>query len=151
MFEYATLEGAMGYFAQLGFVGQSNCVFYATTAATGGGFVAGMEMAQNGRAWAGYLLNVNEMGFGILPFDNTKKLVVKPENLFPRFDEFVYIPYQQLVSVKIKRMVLGSSVKRVIIEIANAPKFELQVLAKEKKIPYHEANFARFCEFYGKK
>ena len=119
---------------------------------TGGGFVGGMQQAQNGRAWAGYLVNVNEMGFGILPLDRTNnKIRVIMEDLSPRFDEFTYIPYQQLAEVKIKRMGLNSAVKHVIIKIANAPQYDLQVLVREKKLAYQEANFARFCEAYGKK
>ncbi len=152
MFEFSTLEGAMACFSQAGFVGQNNCIFYATTAPVSGGFVGGMQAAQNGRAWAGYLVNVNENGFGILPLDRTQhKLRVLIEDLTPRYDEFTFIPYQQLVEVKIKRMGLSSAVKHVIIKISNAPQYDLQVLTKEKKLAYQEANFARFCEFYGKK
>ena len=66
MFEFETLEGAMACFSQVGYVGQNNCIFYATTFLTGGGFVGGMEQAQNGRAWAGYLVNVNEKPDGSL-------------------------------------------------------------------------------------
>ncbi len=152
MFEFETLEGAMACFSQAGFVGQNNCIFYATSIITGGGFVGGMQQAQNGRAWAGYLLNVNENGFGILPLDRTNnKIRVIMEDLSPRYDEFTFIPYQQLAEVKIKRYGLNSSVKHVIIKIANAPQYDLQVITKEKKLAYQEANFARFCEFYGKK
>ena len=43
MFEFETLEGAMACFSQVGYVGQNNCIFYATTFVTGGGFVGGME------------------------------------------------------------------------------------------------------------
>ena len=152
MFEFETLEGAMACFSQVGFVGQNNCIFYATTFVTGGGFVGGMEQAQNGRAWAGYLINANENGFGILPLDRTQhKLRVLIEDLTPRYDEFTYISYQQLAEVRIKRVGLNSKVKHVVIKIANAPQYDLTVMAKEKKLAYHEANFASFCEFYGKK
>jgi len=152
MFEFETLEGAMACFSQVGYVGQNNCIFYATTFVTGGGFVGGMQQAQNGRAWAGYLINVNENGFGILPLDRTQhKLRVLIEDLTPRYDEFTYISYQQLAKVKIKRVGLNSKVKHVVIKIANAPQYDLTVMAKEKKLAYHEANFAKFCEFYSKK
>lgn len=152
MFEFETLEGAMACFSQVGYVGQNNCIFYATTFVSGGGFVGGMQQAQNGRAWAGYLINANENGFGILPLDRTQhKLRVLIEDLTPRYDEFTYISYQQLAEVKIKRVGLNSKVKHVVIKIANAPQYDLTVMAKEKKLAYHEANFAKFCEFYSKK
>lgn len=152
MFEFSTLEGAMACFSQVGFIGQNNCIFYATTFLTGGGLVGGMQQAQNGRAWAGYLINVDENGIGIIPLDRTNnKIRVIMEDLTPRFDEFTYIPYQQLTEVKIKRAGLNSAVKHVIIKIANAPQYDLQVLTKEKKLAYHEQNFANFCSFYGKK
>ena len=159
MFEFATYEGAMSYFGQLGFVGQNNCIFYATSAVSTtsfmfgavGGLVSGAVKAANNRAWAAYLLNVNEMGFGVLPLESTKGLGIKPENLAPRFDQFVYIPYQQLMSVTVKRYTIGSSIKRVIIEFANAPKFDLLVQVKENKMPYHEGCFKAFCDYYGKK
>ena len=51
------------------------------------------------------------------------------EDLTPRYDEFTYISYQQLAE----------------------PQYDLTVMAKEKKLAYHEANFAKFCEFYSKK
>lgn len=152
MFVFETLEGAMSLFAQVNYIGQNNCIFYATTFLTGGGFAGGMQQAQNGRAWAGYLVNVNENGFGILPLDRTQhKLRVLMEDLTPRYDEFVFIPYQQLVEVKIKRAGLNSAVKHVIIKLANAPQFDLNVLTKEKKLAYQEANFQAFCNFYAKK
>lgn len=152
MFEFETLEGAMACFSQVGYVGQNNCIFYATTFVSGGGFVGGMQQAQNGRAWAGYLINANENGFGILPLDRTQhKLRVLIEDLTPRYDEFTYISYQQLAEVRIKRVGLNSKVKHVVIKIANAPQYDLTVMAKEKKLAYHEANFAKFCEFYSKK
>jgi hypothetical protein len=31
MFEFETLDGAMGLFAQLNYVGQNNCIFYGTS------------------------------------------------------------------------------------------------------------------------
>ena len=152
MFEFETLEWAMACFSQVGYVGQNNCIFYATTFVTGGGFVGGMQQAQNGRAWAGYLINANENGFGILPLDRTQhKLRVLIEDLTPRYDEFTYFSYQQLAEVRIKRVGLNSKVKHVVIKIANAPQYDLTVMAKEKKLAYHEANFASFCEFYSKK
>ena len=159
MFDFETYQGAMNYFAQLGFVGQNNCIFYATTAISTtslmfgavGAFAAGAARAANNREWAAYLLNVNEMGFGILPLESTKGLGIKPENLAPRFDQFFYIPYQQLASVTVKRYTIGSPIKRVIIEITNAPKFDLLVQTKENKMPYHEGCFKAFCDFYGKK
>ncbi len=159
MFVFESYDGAVSLFRQLNYIGQSNCIFYATTAmpttalmfGAAGGLAAGASMAANNRNWAAYLLNVNEMGFGILPFESTKGLGIKPENLAPRFDQFFYIPYQQLASVSVKRYTIGSSIKRVIIEITNAPKFDLLVQVKEKKMPYHESCFMAFCEFYGKK
>lgn len=159
MFVFETYQGALSLFGQLGYVGQNNCIFYATSAVPTsalmfgaiGGAVYGAQRAANNRNWAGYLLNVNEMGFGILPFENTKTFGVKLEDLAPRLDEFFYIPYQQLVSVSVKRYTLGSSIKRLIIEIANAPKFDLIVQVKQKKLPYHEGCFKTFCDFYGNK
>lgn len=152
MFEFATYEGAMACFSQVGYVGQNNCVFFATSIITGGGFVGGMQQAQNGRAWAGYLINVNENGFGILPLDRTNhKLKVLIDDLSPRYDEFTYIPYQQLAEVKIKRFGLGGSVKHVIVKISNAPQYDWQVKCSEKLLPYQEANFKAFCDYYGKK
>ena len=47
MFEFATYEGAMACFSQVGYVGQNNCVFFATSIITGGGFVGGMQQAQS--------------------------------------------------------------------------------------------------------
>ncbi len=159
MFAFETYQGALNCFAQLNFIGQNNCIFYATNAVPTsalmfgaiGGAVQGARNAANNRNWAGYLLNVNEMGFGIIPLEATKTLGVKFEDLALRFDEFTYIPYQQLTEVKIKRAGLNSAVKHVIIKIANAPQYDLQVLTKEKKLAYHEQNFANFCSFYGKK
>ena len=159
MFAFETYQGALNCFAQLNFIGQNNCIFYATNAVPTsalmfgaiGGAVQGARNAANNRIWAGYLLNVNEMGFGIIPLEATKTLGVKFEDLALRFDEFTYIPYQQLTEVKIKRAGLNSAVKHVIIKIANAPQYDLQVLTKEKKLAYHEQNFANFCSFYGKK
>lgn len=159
MFEFATFEGAIACFSQVGYVGQNNCIFFATSAVPTkalmfgavGGFVSGAARAANNRNWAAYLLNVNEMGFGILPLESSKGLGIKPENLSPRFDEFFYIPYQQLASVTVKRYTIGSSIKRVIIEPANAPKFDLLVQVKENKMPYQEFCFKAFCDFYGKK
>ena len=157
MFAFETYEGAMSLFAQLGYIGQNNCIFYATTAvSTGalmfgavGGLVDGASKVANNRSWAAYLLNVNEMGFGILPFESTKGLGIKAENLAPRFDQFFYIPYQQLASVTVKKYTIGSSIKHLIIEIANAPKFDLLVQVKENKMPYHQGCFKAFCDFYG--
>ena len=159
MFEFATYQGAMSYFAQLNYVGQNNCIFYATTAVSTkslmfgavGALAAGAARAANNRDWAGYLLNVNEMGFGILPLENTKNFNVKLEFLSPRFDQFIYVPYHQLVSVTVKKYTLGSQIKRVIIEISNAPKFDLLVQPKENKLPYQEGCFKAFCDFYGQK
>lgn len=116
-----------------------------------GGAVYGASIAANNRNWAGYLLNVNEMGFGILPLESTKGLGIKPENLAPRFDQFFYIPYQQLASVTVKKYTIGSSIKRLIIEITNAPKFDLLVQVKENKMPYHQGCFKAFCDFYQRK
>ena len=159
MFEFATYQGAMNCFAQLNYIGQNNCIFYATSAVPTsafmfgaiGGLVSGAVRAANNRDWAAYLLNVNEMGFCILPMESTKGLGIKPENLAPRFDQFVYIPYQQLINVTVKKYTIGSSIKRVIIEFANAPKFDLLVQTKQNKMPYHESCFKTFCDFYGKK
>ena len=159
MFAFETYEGAMNLFAQVNYIGQNNCIFYATTAVSTpalmfgavGGLAEGAARAANNRNWAAYLLNVNEMGFGILPFESTKGLGIKAENLAPRFDQFFYIPYQQLASVTVKRYTIGSSIKRVIIEITNAPKFDLLVQVKQNKMPYHEGCFKAFCDFYGKK
>ena len=157
MFAFETYQGAINCFAQLNYVGQNNCIFYATNAVPTsalmfgavGGAVYGASIAANNRNWAGYLLNVNEMGFGILPLESTKGLGIKPENLAPRFDQFFYIPYQQLASVTVKKYTIGSSIKRLIIEIANAPKFDLLVQVKENKMPYHQGCFKAFCDFYG--
>ena len=160
MFEFATYEGAMACFSQVGYVGQSNCVFFATTAVNtnpmmggfAGGYVQGAQMKANGRAWAGYLINVNENGFGVLPLDRTNhKLKILIDDLSPRYDEFTYIPYQQLAEVKIKKVGLTSSVKHVIVKIANAPQYDWQVRCVEKLLPYQETNFKAFCDFYGKK
>lgn len=159
MFQFETYEGALSMFAQLNYVGQSNCIFYATTAVSNtafmfgavGALASGAARAANNRNWAAYLLNVNEMGFGILPFESTKAMSVKAENLAPRYDEFVYIPYQQLTGVTVKKYSIGSSMKRVIIELANAPKFDLLVQVKQNRMPYHEGCFKAFCDFYGKK
>lgn len=159
MFVFESYDGAVSLFRQLNYIGQSNCIFYATTAVPTsafmfgavGGLVAGAANAANNRNWAAYLLNVNEMGFGILPFESTKGLGIKVEDLAPRFDQFFYIPYQQLASVSVKRYTIGSSIKRVIIEITNAPKFDLLVQVKQNKMPYHEGCFKAFCDFYGKK
>ena len=159
MFEFETYEGAMNLFAQVNYIGQNNCIFYATTAVStpalmfgvAGGIVSGMHDAANNRNWAGYLLNVNEMGFGIIPLESTKTFGIKFEDLALRFDEFVYIPYQQLINVTVKKYTIGSSVKRLIIEFANAPKFDLLVQVKQKKLPYHEGCFKAFCDFYGNK
>ena len=111
-----------------------------------------MEQAQNGRAWAGYLINVNENGFGVLPLDRTNhKLKILIDDLSPRYDEFTFIPYQQLTEVRIKKIGLGNSYKHVIVKMANAPQYDWAVHTVEKLLPYHEQNFASFCEFYGKK
>ncbi len=159
MFAFDSYQGALSLFQQVNYVGQNNCIFYATTAVSTtammfgavGGAVSGAARAANNRNWAAYLLNVNELGFGILPMESTKALGIKPEHLAPRFDQFFYIPYQQLAGVTIKRYTLGSSIKRVIIEITNAPKFDLLVQVKENKMPYQEGCFQAFCDFYGKK
>ena len=159
MFVFETFEGAMSLFAQVNYIGQNNCIFYATTAVPTkalmfgavGGIVSGMNNAANNRNWAAYLLNVNELGFGILPFESTNGLGIKAENLAPRFDQFFYIPYQQLASVTVKRYTIGSSIKRVIIEMTNAPKFDLLVQVKQNRMPYHEGCFKAFCNYYAKK
>lgn len=159
MFAFETYQGALNCFAQLNFIGQNNCIFYATNAVPTsalmfgaiGGAVQGARNAANNRNWAGYLLNVNEMGFGIIPLEATKAFGVKLEDLALRFDEFFYIPYQQLMSVTVKKYSIGSSIKRLIIEIANAPKFDLLVQVKQNKIPYHEGCFGAFCNFYANK
>lgn len=159
MIAFETYAGAMNLFSQLNYIGQNNCIFYATNAVPTtalmfgavGGAVSSARMTANNRNWAGYLINVNEFGFGIIPMEGTKALSLKAEDLAPRFDEFFYIPYQQLVSVTIKRYTIGSSIKRVIIEISNAPKFDLLVQLKQNKMPYHEGCFKAFCDFYGKK
>lgn len=45
---------------------------------------------------------------------------------------------------------LLTSIIRVIIELNNGRKYNLQVNNKEKNVPYHEANFAEFMNRYKK-
>lgn len=75
--------------------------------------------------------------------------VIKPENMIPQLDKFILIDNDNIESVKIKKLGFISPVaKTVDIKIKNDENFNLVVRNKEKLIPYHEENFAKFIEIY---
>ena len=156
MEEFATLEKVKELFEKVDFIGEENCFIYALTntqkpAPSGllGGMVAGMEAAQKNRGWSGYLINKTEKGIGLIPLKSKSTFVIKPENMIPQLDKFILIDNGNIESVKIKKLGFISPVaKTVDIKIKNDEDFNLVVRNKEKLIPYHEENFAKFIEIY---
>lgn len=159
MNEFNTIEGIRELFEKVNCIGEDNCFFYsirnmrsAKVGATGGlvgGMMAGMKAAENNRAWDGYLINQTEKGIGLIPLKSTKSLYIKLENMVVQLDQFMFIENNNISSVKIKKLNLFSPVaKTVDIKLKNDADFKLIVRNKEKQLPYHEENFAKFISKY---
>ena len=159
MEQFNTIEGVTKLFNSINCVGQDNCYFVSyvdinasnsvlmgglfggALGAFAAGMAAGMEQNANG-----YLINENENGLALIPLNSTG-ISNNLKKMVPNTNAFVYVAKSEIKKIKIKRAYLISAVvKKVKIELNDGKKYNLLVNVKEKYVPYHKENFARFIE-----
>ena len=159
MEQFNTIEGVTNLFNSINCVGQDNCYFVSyvdinasnsvlmgglfggALGAFAAGMAAGMEQNANG-----YLINENENGLVLIPLNSTG-ISNNLKKMVPNTNAFVYVAKSEIKKIKIKRAYLISAVvKKVKIELNDGKKYNLLVNVKEKYVPYHKENFARFIE-----
>jgi len=157
MYEFNTLENVRELFSRVNCVGNENCYFVAykdltkNTMGMGNSFVNGMI---NGMKYPydALLINQNEYGLGIfylkqegIPFnyDLSKMNIVKDSYFFVKYDEI------NRITVKNKNFI-NNKMKTVIIKLNNGDTHSLYANVNENLLPYHNENFSKFIERYGK-
>ena len=153
MEEFNTLEKIRDLFKKNNCEGNDNCYIIAyknvsqSPAAVFGGAVGGMVGAME-QPWDALLINETENGLGIIYLENTKifTLKVKPDNLKLKDNSFIFIPNEEIKSIKVKNYgLLNKSVKNITIK-TNKETFHLISNVKEKDIEYQNDNIIKFAE-----
>ncbi len=166
MKEFATYEAANELFRGAAFSGEDNNIFIAYTdptkstlvygmfgavGAVGAALLGGLSDGTNG-GFDGLLINPTSRGLGLIPL-NTKgvAMTINPEKMFADVSKFTFVGNENIESIILKNYnIFNSKVKKLKIKIRNSQTLHLMVNVKEKKIPYHEENFAAFMEKYKK-
>lgn len=163
MEQFNTLEAVRKLFESINCVGQDNCYFVSyvdinasnsvflgglfggAVGAFAAGMAAGMEQNANG-----YLINQMENGIALIPLNSTG-IGNNIKKMIPNTNSHMFFGQEEIKKVKIKRAYFISAVtKSVRIELKDGKKFNLLVNVKEKYIPYHKENFAKFMQKYKK-
>lgn len=157
MEQFNTIEGVSNLFRNANCIGQDNCYFisYISISTSGGllgGFVSAMESKMENKC-DGYLVNQTESGIGLIPLnsDGMSYITNNPKKMKANVEACTFIQQADIKKVTIKNANLISLVtKEVTIELINGRKYNWLVNKKEKTIPYHEENFAKFMNMYKK-
>ena len=163
------INGAYDLFRSYNILGNNNCIFYALyevplkpqdiAAAillvgglnAVGGSVIGVHPGGN-NFYPGYLINQNEYGIGLIPFEPVSFTTQYPINkmkIVP--NSYIFINQKDIKKVSIKKnpLCLNSSIRFVTIETFSGAKINFRVSKKDKYLTYQESNFTNFINYYG--
>ena len=162
MEEFNTIESVRKLFESINCVGNENIYFVSYVdiqdSVTVGGllggalgaFAAGMVEGAARREAGGYIINQMEKGIALIPL-KSNGIGLSIKKMIPNTSAYVFFAQSEIKNIKIKRYNLISAVsKKVVIELNDGNKYNLIVNLKEKYIPYHKDNFAKFMERYKK-
>ncbi|MBQ3408528.1 MAG: hypothetical protein IJH12_04915 [Clostridia bacterium] len=151
MEEFNTIEKVQELFASIDALGNNNLFFVACQDKQKvSGVVAGMEYPYDG-----LLINATENGIamfylkagalsGLFTLSKPSKMTLDKEN-------HIFIPTNNIKGIKIKNFaLLNSKTKRIEINTLDGKSHKLYANVVENDFPYHNENFARFMEKYGK-
>lgn len=166
MGDFKVLEQAKALFAENNGIGAENCIFVANKDVNSQGLQGGLRgtMGLFGGAIASQiaskdalenlfyealLINQTEKGLGFIPLwsqgvnfnGDLGKMEAKPDNYF-------FIGYDTIASITVKDFsFLNRKLKKLRITFKNGQRLQVLVKLSEKKVPYHQQNFAKFMDF----
>lgn len=151
MDEFNTLEKVKELFESVNCVGAENCYFVLMKdSAKYSGFLGGMEYP-----FTALLINQTESGIGffhlIQPNLSLRTLVVHLEDLVVNRKSFTFLKNEDIKSITVKNVaLLIKKAKSVIIKTKDKKIYYLCAKLEDDTLPYHNENFRRFVERYGK-
>lgn len=169
MEEFNSIESVTELFRRINCVGEENCFFISYVnnnmgdasmiggilgGAIGGAIGAAIDSKNNATIFncKGFLVNQTEKGIALIALDYNGISWSNPiKKMKAQVDSYMFIEQEDIEKVIIKNANLISAVtKNVTIILKNTTRINLMVNKKEKYIPYHEENFARFMSKYKK-
>lgn len=167
MDDFKRYEIAEAMFAENDCIGNENCIFIARKDINQQGMKAGLSSTMGivGSAAAGLigksdalqnlyydalLMNQTEDGIGFIPLWNKGiVLTFNPDKMEAKVNNYFFIGFDDIEKIIIKNYsILNSKLKTLRLFLKNGDKIQVLVSVKEKEVPYHERNFARFMEKY---
>ena len=164
MYEFDTMEKCIELFRSIGCLGNENNIFFAykdTAKTTGpasflggavGAFASGMAEGMN-HPYDAVIINQTENGIGMLLLKQQGVvLTYKIEKMFVQKDKFIFIPYQYISEIKVKKAaLLNNKRKSITISTTNGMKYYLLADIDLPLLPYHNYGFARFMQRFPEK
>ena len=149
----ATQEGVKEIFQSIGCTDDSSGAFIMlkdydnyTCLAFGPLAVATMHYNSNLSAYEALLVNQTQKGLWVVPLAHTQKfsLTFGVAKMKALTDKAVFIPNESIKSIKVRKPLLGRKYKIDIKLVGGLPSIRQVSRAREKDIPYQEANLMAF-------
>ncbi len=164
MFDFVNYECVRELFEKNDGAGYENCIFIARKNYNAQGMQAGLsgtlgivggciadkirEADMLGNLYFdAMLLNLTEKGIGFIPLWNKGISLSTPPiaKMEPKINNYFFVDEKSLKNVTIKNFsFLNRKLKKITIMLHSGGKIQLLARLKEKEIPYHEINFAKF-------
>ena len=170
MDEFNTIQKAENLFRSVGFVNDTNFIFFSFYDATQqgitaglvagggaiGGMIAGAMMGSDGteneinKRRDGYLLKWTNEGIGIIPLNSAGVWwTFSSAKLKPDVSSFFFIPYAQIQDIIVKNYnIFNKDIKKIKIILKNNQKLHMIARLNEKSVPYQTENLKKFVELY---
>jgi len=151
MDEFNSVEKVKSLFESANGLGSNNFFFVACKdKEKSSGMVSGMEYPYDG-----LLINATEKGIGMfyLKAGALSGLITlaKPSKMTLDKENYLFIPEENIVEIKIKNFALfNSKTKRIEINTNDGKSHKLYANVDEKDFPYQKENFTKFIEKYSK-
>lgn len=97
----------------------------------------------NNAYYGGFLVNITPNGLGVIPLTNSNKLIPNVKNFQPDLNNYVYFDNSEIETIKIEKLPLHFSSKRLAVYFKNLDNVCTQwtLLKKHKLIPYQKDNY----------
>lgn len=107
------------------------------------------RIAFSNRKYAGFLVNVLSTGVGVIPLKNSGQILPKVKDLITDLEYFCFFSYDEMESIKLKKLPLHFSSVKLAICFKNTGELKVdtpwELPKKHKLIPYQEANFNKLA------
>ncbi len=159
MNEFDTIEKCLELFKSVNCIGNNNCIFVtykdtsksvgpsAVLGGAAGSMVNGMEYPYDA-----LLINQTENGIGMFILNQPGvPFTYKLDKMILQKDKFIFYKNEDIKDIKVKKFALLNNKKKSIFIITNDnKKHVLYADVDEKRLPYHNENFAKFVQKYSK-